>query len=46
MTCTNARSPSFDAVVTDEHRHTVGMVTMEDVLEAIVGDIIDESDQE
>jgi CBS domain containing-hemolysin-like protein len=34
------------AVVSDEHRHTVGMVTMEDVLEAIVGDIIDESDQE
>ena len=34
------------AVVTDQHRRTVGMVTMEDVLEAIVGDIIDESDQE
>lgn len=34
------------AVVADAGRHTVGLVTMEDVLEAIVGDIIDESDHE
>jgi len=34
------------AIVADEHRLTVGMVTMEDVLEAIVGDIVDESDHE
>jgi len=34
------------AVVSDAERRTVGMVTMEDVLEAIVGDIVDETDQE
>ncbi|MFN8052709.1 MAG: hemolysin family protein [Acidimicrobiales bacterium] len=34
------------AVVIDPDRVTLGMVTMEDVLEAIVGDIIDESDQD
>lgn len=34
------------AVVSGPDRHTAGMITMEDVLEAIVGDIIDESDQE
>lgn len=34
------------AVVSDSERRTVGMVTMEDVLEAIVGDIVDETDQE
>ncbi|HKY16533.1 MAG TPA: hemolysin family protein, partial [Microthrixaceae bacterium] len=33
------------AVVIDDHGATVGMVTMEDVLECIVGDIRDESDR-
>lgn len=33
------------AVVTDARRRTLGMVTMEDVLETIVGDIADESDR-
>lgn len=31
-------------VISDAAGHTVGMVTMEDILEAIVGDIVDESD--
>lgn len=31
-------------VITDPRRGTVGMVTMEDILETIVGDIVDESD--
>jgi CBS domain containing-hemolysin-like protein len=33
------------AVVTDDDGHTVGLVTMEDVIEALVGDIRDESDR-
>jgi CBS domain containing-hemolysin-like protein len=34
------------AVVADADRRTVGMVTMEDILEEIVGDIVDETDHE
>ena len=30
--------------LTDEHRHKVGIITMEDLLEELVGDIQDESD--
>lgn len=33
------------AVVSDADRRTVGMVTLEDVLESIVGQIVDESDR-
>ena len=34
------------AVVVDEERRMVGLATLEDVLEELVGDIVDESDEQ
>lgn len=39
------RSRTHVAVVVDDARHVVGLVTLEDVLEDLVGDIRDESDR-
>ncbi len=39
------RAKQHLAIVTDEYGGTLGIVSMEDVLEAIVGDIWDESDE-
>jgi CBS domain containing-hemolysin-like protein len=51
MTLTNAlrefqRSRAHQAVVVDEYGGTVGLLTLEDVLEALVGPIQDEFDEE
>jgi CBS domain containing-hemolysin-like protein len=40
------RSRAHLAVVADEDGRTLGLVTLEDVIEAVVGDIRDESDRE
>lgn len=40
------RSQQHIAIVTDEHGGVLGLVTMEDILEELVGDIRDESDKD
>ena len=40
------RQKQHMAIVTDEHGGTLGLVTMEDVLEELVGEIFDETDEE
>ena len=39
------RSRTHVAVVVDDTRHVIGLATLEDVLEDLVGDIRDESDR-
>ncbi len=39
------RSRTHLAVVVDDNRHVIGLATLEDVLEDLVGDITDESDR-
>ena len=40
------RQKQHMAIVTDEHGGTLGLVTMEDVLEELVGEIFDETDED
>jgi len=40
------KEKSHLAIVTDEYGGTEGMVTMDDILERLVGDILDENDEE
>ncbi len=39
------RNKNYVAIITDDYGGTMGMVTMEDILEELVGDIWDESDE-